>query len=626
MDKPTTPAGPDASKSPWPEDSGSEPGFGATGVFGVVNEPEPVEGWAAGPGAAAEKDRNRLTEAQKPQPALGAQALAEPVVHKVVFGGGAEESSQQLLDRIRLASAERAPGAERAPAAAPGVQGSAGFTELLRTLGSDSPAPAVAAREIPPPETRGPAPVSGFTSLLQTLSATEAATTPAEDRLKTMQPDARSIPAEPGRAAAGPTPGGFTELLRTTAAESPEYGGPQTQRPGLGEAPGFGGAGGAIPPPSENKPGTFTQLFGTLGGAEASPAGPAPVEREMGGSSGGSAGSFTRMLSLEPQPVAAEPAYREERQAAPGSVDYGLTPGTAGPATPSRDPFSQPLPEAQPVPSAPPVAGVGITRLIQMLDEPSRPSAPPMEVPPVSPPQGAQPGVWTQTFASLSTPNEPTAPAAKAPDWPPPPPAPAVAGGYAAAREAHFPTPLSEPPVRAVPAASAPSGPSEFTRILDASKLREMSMRGGQAVENPVPAPPAQSFAPPVPQSFAPAPPAVPIPNYPVAPPPPPAGMQGLRGMPLPSEFRPPHPPQPPAYPMSYPQGGAIHAPGGGLPQAPGMYAPPPIPAPPVPQAPPVKPIEPGMGKLQQFVPMLLVLIIVLLVVLLVTVIFLLKH
>jgi hypothetical protein len=56
------------------------------------------------------------------------------------------------------------------------------------------------------------------------------------------------------------------------------------------------------------------------------------------------------------------------------------------------------------------------------------------------------------------------------------------------------------------------------------------------------------------------------------------------------------------------------------------MYAPPPIPAPAVPQAPTVKPVEAGPGKLQQFVPLLLVLIIVLLVVLLVTVIFLLKH
>ncbi|HEY1160774.1 MAG TPA: hypothetical protein VGE83_09105 [Terracidiphilus sp.] len=540
-------------------------------------------------------------------------------MHKVVFGGGAEESAPELLDRIRLASAEREPGAERAPAAAPGVQGSAGFTELLRTLASDKPAPATAAREIPAPETRPPVQASGFTSLLQTLSATEASTTPAFDAMKTMQPAAPSVPAEPPRAPAGPTPGGFTALLRTTASEGSEYGGPQTLPPGPGETPGFGEAAGAIPPPSENQPGTFTQLFSTFGGAGASPPVPAPADREPAASSGGNAGSFTRMLSLEQQPVAAEPAYREERQPLPGSVDYGLTPGTAGPAAPNRDPFSQPLPEAQPVPSAAPVAGVGITRLIQMLDEPSRPSAPPMEIRPVSPPQGAGPGVWTQTLASLATPNPPAAPAAQAPEWAPPQPHQAGGVGYPAAREAQFPTPLNEPAPQVAPAAS---GPSEFTRILDASRLREMAMRGGQipAAANPVPAPPA---AP----SFAPPPPAVPMPNYPLAPPPPPAGMQGLRGMPQPGGFAPPQPPQAPAYPMNYgPQGGAIQAPGGSLPQAPGMYAPPPIPAPAVPQAPTVKPVEAGPGKLQQFVPLLLVLIIVLLVVLLVTVIFLLKH
>jgi hypothetical protein len=54
------------------------------------------------------------------------------------------------------------------------------------------------------------------------------------------------------------------------------------------------------------------------------------------------------------------------------------------------------------------------------------------------------------------------------------------------------------------------------------------------------------------------------------------------------------------------------------------MYAPPPMPA--APPIPAVKPPEAGMGGLQKYVPLLLVLIIVLLVGLLVTVIFLMKH
>jgi hypothetical protein len=49
-------------------------------------------------------------------------------------------------------------------------------------------------------------------------------------------------------------------------------------------------------------------------------------------------------------------------------------------------------------------------------------------------------------------------------------------------------------------------------------------------------------------------------------------------------------------------------------------------PMPAVPPAPQVTPIEPGMGKLQQYVPLLLVVTIVLLVVLLVTIIFVMKH
>ncbi|MGB9407003.1 MAG: hypothetical protein WCA89_05665, partial [Terracidiphilus sp.] len=57
----------------------------------------------------------------------------------------------------------------------------------------------------------------------------------------------------------------------------------------------------------------------------------------------------------------------------------------------------------------------------------------------------------------------------------------------------------------------------------------------------------------------------------------------------------------------------------------PGMYIPaPPMPA--VPPAPTLKPPEPGMGKLQQYEPLLLILTMVLLVVLLVTIIFVMKH
>ncbi|MGB9406887.1 MAG: hypothetical protein WCA89_05080, partial [Terracidiphilus sp.] len=109
MDKPTTPAGPNA--SPWPEEPGPEQDFGATGVFGTVKAPEPVKGPAGSWGEEPDAQGNQATEVAKPQPAPqpvpAPKVLSEPVVHKVVFGGGAAESSPELLDRMRMASAER---------------------------------------------------------------------------------------------------------------------------------------------------------------------------------------------------------------------------------------------------------------------------------------------------------------------------------------------------------------------------------------------------------------------------------------------------------------------------------------------------------------------------------------
>ena len=112
MDKPTTPGG--SNPSPWPEESGSEQSFGATGVFRVVETTaqsagSPPEPWL---------QELRAQEPPKPQPPPAPKPLAEPVVHKVVLGAGAERSPE-LLDRMRLASAERASVAEPPPAPAP---------------------------------------------------------------------------------------------------------------------------------------------------------------------------------------------------------------------------------------------------------------------------------------------------------------------------------------------------------------------------------------------------------------------------------------------------------------------------------------------------------------------------
>lgn len=626
MDKPTTPGGLSGSKSSWPEDQGSEQELGATGVFGAIKTPE--QSTELG-NSKPEPDMlaNWFAEPAQPQPApqpppvaaVAPKPVAEPMVHKVVLGGGAAANQTQLLDRIRMASAERPPAAQS------GGQGSGGFTELLRTLGNESPTPA--AKEAPRPETprsetsRPPAD-SGFTSLLQTLGTSQTPPAPvASPSPRPVQPVVGSTPSHP-------SPGGFTELLRAAPMPGSEIESRQvtaserTAPMPLVTNPVATGP--KVTSPEVTSPGSITQLFGTLGNAEGTPSTEPPANRETQVPSAGSAGSFTRMLSLEQQSAPVAPPYREEPRPAAGGLDYSLPPAAPKPAQAGRDSFSPAqLPQTPSVPSTPPGSGVGITRLIQMLDEPSKPYSPPVESVPLSTPRAAEPGIWTQTFASLATPSEPAVQAAREPDWSLPPAVP-TAPAYPVSHPPQYP-PVANPPVmNQPPAAPAPSGPSEFTRILDASRMREMSrevaMRGGTGAEAFSPPPPPQSPAP-APQFAAPAPP--PMPSYPIAPPAPPP-MQGLGAMPQPGGFP---PPQPPAYPMQYgQQAGGMPPMGAGLPQQPGMYVPAAPPMPAAPQLPPVKPPELGAQKLQMYLLIMGGVIIVLLIIILVTVIFLMKH
>jgi len=600
MDKPTDSRGPN--DIPGPDDFGSDQDFGATGVFKAVDpasEPSDAKtAPAASQGAGTGAPGNRPADPFNPPTFMGSRPLAEPVVHKVVLGGEAE-SSPELLDRIRMASQERAPTVEK-PAAAPpsGGKPGGGFTELLRTLDVETPSATAAAKGTPPPEARPAAQDSGFTSLLRTLGAQEPAATGPAQPTRVGQPVPAFTPEEPRRvppasgSVSGPAPGagGFTELLRAAPDVDPMMTYP------------LGSRRATVSPPAENKPGTFTQLFGSLGGAETTPSAPPPVERAD--SPGGSAGSFTRMLSLEPQAAPAELPRFEESKPVADRLNYGLTPESGRPAAASSSPFSpQPFSEPEPAPVVPQASGVGITRLIQMLDEPSKAPPPQSEAPPARPAPGPGPGVWTQTFASLSSPGDPPAPAAKAPDWATPQAPPTTAAAYPPPPAAHPAPSFTEPAMSAPPAAS---GPSEFTRILDASRIRELAMRGGQAAAAggaaPATPPPVASF------------PSASIPSYPVPVSPPAVGMQGGGAM-----------ARPVVYPPSVPQAPGMYAPTPQVPQAPGMYVPAP-PMPSTPPAPPPKPAQPAAGGLQQLVPILLVVVIVLLIVLIVTVIFMMKH
>jgi hypothetical protein len=559
-------------------------------------EPDPLANWfdepakpqpQAAPEPVQQNWQSVVQSAPAPAQAPAPKTFAEPVVHKVVFGGGAAENSPELLDRMRAASAERA-AAEKAPAVETGSKGSGGFTELLRTLGTEPPEPPIAPRE-----TQRPAQDSGITSLLKTLE-TPMVASPMEAPFKPLP-------------LATPAPGGFTELLRATTPDAAGFDRPRMPSGGFAGAPGGG-------VPVESKPGTFTQLFGSLSGAETAEPAPTPAPGSFGagsastGSSGSGPGSFTRMLSIEQQ-TAPAPAFHEVPRPIAASSDYGAAPQSQSPA-PGLDPFaSSPLPEALPNKSAP-GSGVGITRLIQMLDEPTRAPAPHFEPAPVKPPQGPEPGVWTQTFASLAESNKPAAPPAKTPDWSSPPMPAAPPPMYSATPV----YPAVSQPVPGPPAASSSAGPSEFTRILDASKMREQSMMGGAAATSAAAIPrPPQSFAPPAPQ--------VPMPNFSMPAAPPPMAMPGMGGMPQPGGFAPPQSPQVPNYPMNFsPQAPGMPTMGGSMPQMPAIQSPP------VPQVPPVKAPEPGAGKTQQMLLIMGAVIIVLLVAILVTAIFLMKH
>ena len=610
MDKPTTPGGGDPSGFSWPEDPGSEQGFGATGIFGTLQAEEPKPKPLSipmqppvriplQPFEIAAPEPPAAPTLPKIQPPVVVPVMQEPVVHKVVLGSGTGEHPAELLDRIRMASAERSALADKPQApqvgAPGGGQGSGGFTELLRTLSGDAAAPAAKpAVVLAPPSGGQPAPMSGFTSLLQTLNAqspvapVQKTSTPAPLDLPVISaapprvPPPAPVPASPasGPTNQAPAPGGFTELLRMSDFAAPQTSASQTSAP---QAPGFGELAKSPAPWAgesravESKAGAFTQLFGTFSAADAGvPAMPGvPAAPGFGQSEPDSfaPGSFTRMLSLEQQSAPPSPAYREEPVVLPGSVDYGRTPGMATPVAETQnrdpfaaDPFAQTLAPA-PVESAPAAGGMGITRLIQMLDEPSAlPAVPstPMAEPSASMPPKGGPGIWTQTFEAL---NKGGAPAASAAAPPPSAPSyPAPMGGF---------TPAAPPPAQA---AGQGLGPSEFTRIMDASRMREMAMRGGGVAESQAPA----------------------------------AGAPRAGGM-APPSFAPPAAPAMPAMPAM-----------GGMPH-PGGFAPPPPPAVAVPSAPPAKPAPPA-GKLQQLVPLLLVITIVLLVVLIVTVIFLMKH
>ena len=159
----------------WPEDSGAEQGFGVTGVFKAVAPSDAETDAATVKGSGTGAQGSRPADPFNPPTFVGSKPPAEPIVHKVVLGGGAE-TSPELLDRIRMASQEKALPVEKPVSASPaGAGGGGGFTQLLRTLEVELPTASTAPKNAPPLEPRPAAQDSGFTSLLSTLGSQEPA-------------------------------------------------------------------------------------------------------------------------------------------------------------------------------------------------------------------------------------------------------------------------------------------------------------------------------------------------------------------------------------------------------------------------------------------------------------------
>lgn len=594
----------------YPRPNDEKPGerLGATGVFGA--SPESIDG-DPGP-ETQEQTSGERGDLQKsaPQAAASREGLQEPIVHKVGLGSGPATAQVDLLELLRATSRKTEtvlapvlgepkarpstatfPPAPAPPSGAGLGQSSEGFTQLLRALGGDA-SPASIAKQ---PDVVLPTPAGsklGSTSPESEFTALVRQNASALHGQPEKRPDLRELSTN---TAPSDGSGGFTALLQGFPGNIPDSKVRQPNSRPLDESSHSNLPVATRPAPlypmEQATPGTFTQLFSALTTKAEDPATnpvrantPAicsennPVSQPPGGES-----SFTQLISAIGEGSSKAPAYGDnhpsamENSSREPSIGREVPWGSSQPpAEPSNwSPATAPQPESS--------SGIGgLTQLLRTLDEPAKGP----EIPVAHPAAGAPTSstgsgsLFTQTYKKLDEPLESLSPAPQ-PSYSSPskvsatqPFASPFTGGTSFAQG----TAVSPPPI-------LPAGPSDVTRILDASKLRELQRQGVSApgLINPVATvhPLSVQVSPPVP----PAPPNL--------------------------QWQPSVPPTPvPGQPAQF--GGAMQVP---------QYTPSaPAPQIPAPAAPPV------LGKMQQYLPLMLIIIIFLLIVILVTVIFLLKH
>jgi hypothetical protein len=521
-----------------------------------------------------------------------------------------------------------------APASAPPSNNPGSFTQMFEALGvADArpskieSAPTSNAESAPPiPATPAPAkPAADLTSVFTAISVGKS-------------PAFVAPPATPTASAAESKPGEFTQLLQTlnTPVLKTES---EPSSPPVVETPS-----------ASAEPGSFTQLFkkapAQTAAPEASfspahiPEGEPPASAPVSGSG---TGAFTQLFqTLSPDqkesskpaaavstpPVAAPPVATPLPQPQPAVTEgftqmfQSLSPKTEpAPMPPSASSAAFEPPEAQPK-SGPgaftqmfsQIGGQSVAQenTLASLKQESVPQSnfqfsTPAPVPGANPfgtsaprpdPTSPAQGGFTQLFQALGTENK--APAKEPPLIPSSPaapnPAPPAAGGFTQLlrtlnADSSPPQQAAPPQMASSPAPPSPmssSGPGELTRIISGSMLRE-----------------AQD------QNVAPGPPVIPSGGQPAG-----AGQPGI-SMP---RMQMPQPPAFPKMPPGAPPVPSMQAGGGAAPQMPHFQPPPfafpPAPAPPVPQP----------GKLQQYLPLILVVNVFVLIVVILIVVFALRH
>lgn len=455
--------------------------------------------------------------------------------------------------------------------------------DLLKSLMSDSVAPAEAA---PLPEPVAPAsPEPGeFTRMFQALKPEAsvrppspsvdkpAATKPPADLTNVFTPVNLNKPrasAPAGNQSQPDKPGEFTQLLQTLT------------RPVAGPEPGQARA--PVAEASAPMPGSFTQMFQAISSEKLAESAAPSTDQAVPPPQAAAAGGFTQIFqALSESTRESVPSVVPEPPAAPASQS----------GTGSFTQIFQQL-NAQPQPQSDSFA---------FLKQEPAPQTPanfygtnPAPQEPVVPAQGG----FTQLFQALGKENAPSREPGPFAPLPPQPPSatPPAAGGFTqllqtlnagSASPQTTPTPVIAPQTPPLPSPMpASSGPGEFTRIISGSMLREAQTQEGTTASSSPVMPPTAS---------------------------PGSGQAAFQIPKIPQAMQPqfPHMPQV-----------SMHGGGGAAPQMP-HFQPSAFPFPQPPAAPVPQP--PAPGKLQQYLPLLLVLNIFVLLIVVLIVVFVLRH